>query len=90
MTPGATSNSIVEVEFVCRNCREGKHGCPGYWTGLGLGIRCTCACAVRVGSAGKENIQDDDDSKQSTTSSTSKLEPNTTILTNPKEPSQRK
>jgi hypothetical protein len=46
MNPGTTSNGLVKVDFICLNCKEGKHGCARHWTGLGLEIRCTCYCAT--------------------------------------------
>jgi len=39
-----TRNGSVSVEFACRDCRDGRHGCAGIWEGLGIKIRCTCYC----------------------------------------------
>lgn len=86
MTPQASHNNIVIVEFVCRNCKEGKHGCPRFWIGLGLEIRCTCSCTEKAHGSQKENMQgSDDDSEQAAACHLSRLEARSTIVTNTKE-----
>ncbi len=32
----------VQVQFVCKYCRDGRHGCARAWNGLGLEILCCC------------------------------------------------
>jgi hypothetical protein len=41
-------NGSIEIDFVCKNCSNGRHGCAGVWTGLGLKISCSCSCVKRV------------------------------------------
>lgn len=42
-----TEDSIpVKVEFLCADCKDGKHGCAKLWRGLGLEICCYCSCTV--------------------------------------------
>lgn len=46
-----TKNGPIKVEFVCDDCKHGKHGCVGLWKGLGLEIRCSCngvSCGVKT------------------------------------------
>jgi hypothetical protein len=46
-----TKNGPINVEFVCEDCKQGKHGCVGLWKGLGLEIRCSCndvSCGVKT------------------------------------------
>jgi hypothetical protein len=74
MSSTPTSNAIAKVEFVCRNCKEGGHGCPGYWTGLGLEIWCTCTCVAKADRRAKENILVDNEDRQSVSCLASKLE----------------
>ncbi len=51
MPPSANSNSI-QVDFVCKDCRNGMHGCAGVWTGLGLKVCCSCDCTKRAAKTG--------------------------------------
>jgi hypothetical protein len=51
MQPSAKSNSI-QVDFVCKECRNGMHGCAGVWTGLGLKVSCSCDCTKRAAKTG--------------------------------------
>jgi hypothetical protein len=44
--PYADYNNAIQVEFLCKGCREGKHGCAKLWRGLGLEIQCYCSCTV--------------------------------------------
>ena len=41
---GKDEEKSAVVEFVCRDCKEGKHDCQGRWEGQGLEIRCSCKC----------------------------------------------
>jgi hypothetical protein len=46
-----TKDGPIKVEFVCDDCKHGKHGCVGLWKGLGLEIRCSCngvSCGVKT------------------------------------------
>jgi hypothetical protein len=40
----------IQVEFVCRDCKERIHGCAGTWKGLGLEICCSCNCTKAISS----------------------------------------
>jgi len=40
------NNTLVKVEFLCADCKIGKHGCAKLWRGLGLEIGCYCSCIV--------------------------------------------
>lgn len=48
----STSNASIIVDFVCKDCRDGRHGCAAIWEGHGLQIRCTCSC-TKTESSGK-------------------------------------
>jgi hypothetical protein len=37
-------HDTVQVQFVCRDCRDGRHGCARAWKGIGLKISCCCNC----------------------------------------------
>ena|SRR5215216_6813403 len=47
--PYADYNNAIQVEFLCKGCREDKHGCAKIWKGLGLEIRCCCSCTALRG-----------------------------------------
>lgn len=47
--PYADYNNAIQVEFLCKGCRESKHGCAKLWRGLGLEIRCICSCTALRG-----------------------------------------
>jgi hypothetical protein len=51
MQPSAKSNWI-QIDFVCKDCRNGIHGCAGVWTGLGLKVCCSCDCRKRAAKTG--------------------------------------
>ena len=40
------NNTLVKVEFLCADCKNGKHGCAKLWRGVGLEIGCYCSCTV--------------------------------------------
>jgi hypothetical protein len=40
------NNTLVKVEFLCADCKNGKHGCAKLWRCVGLEIGCYCSCTV--------------------------------------------
>jgi hypothetical protein len=50
-------NSPAKVEFLCADCKDGKHGCAKLWRGLGLEIRCCCSCTASQGIAAVGGIR---------------------------------
>jgi hypothetical protein len=38
----------IGVEIVCRDCKDGRHGCAGAWTGMGIEIHCVCDCVKKA------------------------------------------
>jgi hypothetical protein len=53
----SANNSSITVDFVCKDCRDGRHGCPAIWEGYGLQIRCTC-CSPPTESCVKRSEKD--------------------------------
>ena len=43
------NNNAIQVELLCKGCRDGNHGCAKLWRGLGLEIRCYCSCTALRG-----------------------------------------
>jgi hypothetical protein len=60
MQQATDDNNPAKVEFLCGDCKDGKHGCAKLWRGLGLEIRCCCSCSALWGitAAGGTRIRD--------------------------------
>ena|SRR5215203_2659069 len=55
--PYGDYTKAIQVEFLCKGCREGKHGCAELWKGLGLEIRCCCGCIPMWGTTETGNAR---------------------------------
>ncbi|HKI09940.1 MAG TPA: hypothetical protein VKA09_16235 [Nitrososphaeraceae archaeon] len=55
--PNADSTNAIQVELLCKGCREGKHGCAKLWMGLGLEVRCYCNCTALRGTTAVEGTR---------------------------------
>jgi hypothetical protein len=47
----AEKRNSIQIEFVCKDCQEDRHGCAGIWKGLGLEISCDCNCEKAASSS---------------------------------------
>jgi hypothetical protein len=50
-------HTLIKVEFLCADCKNGKHGCAKLWKGLGLEIRCCCSCIAMRGTTETGNAR---------------------------------
>lgn len=47
----------AKIEFLCGDCKDGKHGCAKLWKGLRLEIRCSCGCTAMRGTTETGNAR---------------------------------